>query len=187
MEEAVKKPESIIIDTNVLISSIVKQDGYTQALLSILFVQKHMKLAVPESIKREIEAHKNEISRKSGLPLNIIREILGTVFECVDTAEERAFLPEIREALELVLHEEDAPFAGLALQLRPSIILTYNKRHFKKDELKIRDVIVLEPGELADYLDMVIRVDKKVKRKGGILKLISKLYLLRSKGKAGTS
>ena len=95
----------------------------------------------------------------------------------------RTFIPEIRDALGLVSDKNDAPFAGLAIKLRPSIILTYNKRHFSQEGLGKHCVKVLGPGELAEYLDMVIRINKKVKRKGGILKLISGLYLLKSKGK----
>ena len=183
MEEDIKKPESIIIDTNVLLSSLVKQEGYTQALLSIMLVQKDIKLVVPGTIKQEINAHIGEIARKSGLPLNIIRKVNDMVFRHIETVDERLFAQEINEALDLVSDKKDSPFAGLALKLRPSIILTYNKRHFRQENLEKRGVKVLEPSELAKYLDMAISVDKKVKRKGGILKLISRLYLLKASAK----
>ncbi len=183
MEETVKKPKSIVLDTNILISSLVKQEGYTQALLSIILAQKSIRVTVPRSIKSEIESHRHEISRKSGLPLSVLKGVIDKMFVNIETFDEKTFVGEIREALKLVSDEADAPFAGLAIKLRPSIILTYNKKHFKEEYLSMRDVRVFKPGELADYLDMVINFDRKVKRRGGILKLISRLYLL--KGLAG--
>jgi len=180
MGEGSEKPGAIIIDTNVLFSSLVKQDGYTQALLSILLVQKDIVLAVPKSIRTEINAHIHEISRKSGLPVKVLKDVMDMTLGRIKVFGDDEFALEIKEAAGLVHHGHDAPFAGLALKLRPSVILTYNKRHFNSYDLEKRGVKVLEPCELASYLDMVIRVNKKVKRKGGILKLISGLYLLRS-------
>ncbi len=182
MEKDIKKPESIVIDTNVLMSSLIKQEGYTQALLSILLIQKDIKLAVPESIKFEMNTHIHEIARKSGLPVNVLKEVVDLIFKNVEPVDEGTFVSEIREALSFVSDKSDAPFVGLAIKLKPSIILTYNKRHFDSERLERCGVMVFEPSELARYLDMVIRVNKRVKRKGGILKLISGLYLLKSKG-----
>lgn len=186
MEEDIKKLESIVLDTNVLMSSLIRQEGYTQALLSILLVQKDIKLAVPECIRSEINTHMPEIARKSGLPVNVIREVVNVVFNNMNVVKEETFVNEIREALKLVHDKSDSPFAGLAIKMKPSVILTYNKRHFDEATLAKHDVNVFEPGELAKYLDMAIKVDKKVKRKGGILKLISSLYLLRTGHERGS-
>ena len=181
MDENSEKIKSIILDTNIIFSSIAKKEGYTQAVLSILLPQKIIDLFAPSAIKTEINAHLPEISRKSGLSANIIREVIAIIFKYVKTVEEEKFKKEITEAFDFVYHKKDAPFAGLAMKYSPSIILTYNKQDFKVEELKRKNVLVFEPKELIKYFDLEIKLRKKVKKKRGMLKLLSKLYILKSR------
>lgn len=179
MAKDIKEIKSIIIDTNVLFSSLIKEEGYTQAILSILLSQKDIKILVPNSIKEEISLHIHEISRKSGLPVKVIGELIGKFFKYVDAVSEEYFSEEIKDAIELVSDEYDAPFAGLALKNSPSIILTYNKKHFRAEKLNKRGVKVLTPSEFVNYLNMELKTNKRVKRKRGILKLMSGLLLMK--------
>ncbi len=52
-----EEAQTIIIDTNVLFSSLVKAEGYTQAVLAILLPQKQIAVKVLASIKYELLAH----------------------------------------------------------------------------------------------------------------------------------
>jgi len=183
MAKNLKEIKSIIIDTNVLFSSLVKEEGYTQAILSILLSQKDIKILVPNSIKDEIALHIHEISRKSGLPVKVVGELVGKFFKYADVVREEYFSEEIIDALELVSDKYDAPFAGLALKNSPSIILTYNKRHFREEKLNERKVKTLTPSEFVDYLNMELKTNKKVKRKQGILNLMSGLLLMKKAGR----
>jgi hypothetical protein len=83
--------------------------------------------------------------------------------------------------MELVSDDYDSPFAGLAIKNSPSILLTYNKKHFNKDKLGRHGVKLFTPSELVKYLEIELKYGKKVKRKGGLLKLVSSLALLKRK------
>ena len=182
MAQDSEKIKSIILDTNVIFSSLVKEEGYTQATLSILMAQKDIKLMIPLTVKEEIKRHMFEISRKSGLPMGIVSGLMNKILGNIEAVSDERMKSEIKQAMSLVREEKDAPFAGLALKFRPSIILTYNKRHFISDELERNGVKVFRPSELIKYFNMELRVRKKVKRKRGILKLLSRFFLLKKIG-----
>ena len=179
MAKNIKELKSVVVDTNVLISSLIKDEGFTQAILSILLAQKEINILVPFTIKTELVAHISEISRKSGLPVKIVGELMSRFFKHVKIVREMEYAEEIRESLKLVTHEPDAPFAGLALKYAPSIILTYNKKHYNEKGLESGNVNVFTPSEFVKYLDMELKVGKKVKRKRGLLQLMSGLALLK--------
>ena len=179
MDKGSKKIESIVLDTNVIFSSLLKEEGYTQAILSILLSQKAIRLLVPSSIKEEIRMHLPEISRKSALPGNIINDVLNLIFNRIESIEEEEIRNEIIEAFDMVRDRKDAPFAGLAIKYRPSIILTYNKKHFNTEMLERKGILVFKPDELVKHFDLEIKLKKKITRKRGILRLLSKLYILK--------
>ena len=179
MDEGVEKAQSIIIDTNVIFSSLVKREGYTQAVLSILLSQKDIKILVPSTIKTEILTHIHEISKKSGLPEPLLRNFLTVILRDMKVVDEALYREDIIRAFDFVKDKKDSPFCGLAIRNSPSIILTYNKRHFDADKLKMIGVEVLEPKELVNYMEYEIMTDKKVKKKGGIYRILSRLYLLK--------
>ena len=66
----------LVIDTSVLISSLIK-DSITREILLLPF----MKFYLPEYALEEIDVHKTKISRLSGLSLDEIDIILNLLLE----------------------------------------------------------------------------------------------------------
>jgi len=181
MDEDNEKVKSVILDTNIILSSLVKEEGFTQAVLAILLSQKDIKLYIPSIAKEEIKLHLPEISRKSNLPNRVITDVLNMIFDNIETVKEESFKNEIQKAFSLVTDENDSPFAGLAIKKAPSFLLTYNKKHFKVQELENMNVLVFTPSEFVKHFNLEIMLKKRVKRRRGILKLLSRLYILKRK------
>lgn len=178
MEKGISEIKSIVIDTNVLFSSLIRNEGHTQAILAILLTQRDIQILVPYTIKKELMHHRSEISRKSGLPINIIGEMLKKFFNHVNTVKEEEFEKEIRSSMDMVSDITDAPFAALAIKYTPSIILTFNKRHFSSELIR-HGIKVLTPPELVKEMDIELRTAKKTKIKKGILRLMSSLMVFK--------
>jgi len=176
MDKSGEEIKSIILDTNIVFSSLVKEEGYTQAILAILLSQNVIEILSPSTLKTEIYKHINEISRKSRVPANVLKTLINIIFSNIKIIDEKRFKKEIIEAFNLVTDRKDSPFAGLAIKYSPSIILTYNKKHFHKEKLRKMNVFVFEPKELVKYFELEIKLEKIVKNRGGNLSLLNKLY-----------
>ncbi len=177
-----KKAEHIVIDANIILSSLLRHEGYTQAVLSILLCSGDVKVIAPSEVIKEIERHRHEISRRSGLPSGVVTNSLRLILRCIKQVSEDEFRDETVKALSLVVHKEDAPSAGLALKHSPSIVLTYNKRHFISDKLGKEGVRVFMPKELMEYLNMELKTARRLRRKGGFLKLMSGFLVKKKRG-----
>lgn len=177
MGENSKKIEYIVIDANIVLSSLLRHEGYTQAVLSILLCSRDLKVVAPSEIIKEIEKHLYEISRRSKLPFGVVRNSLKLILKCIKSVREDEFRDEILKSLSFVKHKEDAPLAGLALKYPPSLILTYNKKHFDSEKLEKEGVKVFTPKELIEYLNLELKTTKRLKRKGGLLKIVSSLLV----------
>jgi len=172
-----KKTEHIVIDANIVLSSLLRHEGYTQAVLSILLCSGDVKVIAPSGIIKEIERHLYEISRRSKLPFNVVRNSLKLILKCIKQVREEEFRDEILMSLPLVKHKEDAPLAGLAMKYSPSVVLTYNKKHFESEKLEKHGVRVFTPRELIEYLNLELKTSSRLKRRGGFLKIMSSLLI----------
>ena len=182
MEKNSKKITHIVIDADIVLSSLLREEGYTQAVLSILLCNEDLNVIAPSEIINQIERHLHEISKRSRLPFKIVRDSLRRILENIKPVEEKEFRDEIARSLLYVKHREDAPLAGSALKYSPSIILTYNKKHFISEKLGKEGVKVFTPGELMEYFNLELKTAKKLKRRRGLLSIMSSL-LVRKKGK----
>lgn len=144
MEEA-KAIRTLILDTNVLISSLVRSEGITRVSLTILLHDETCKVLAPADVIEELRVHAKEISHKAGITRPLLEETLERLLENVQLAPLSSYQNELHEALQFVRDENDAPFAALALVRSPSTIITYNKRHFNSRRLVRRQVQVLTP------------------------------------------
>jgi predicted nucleic acid-binding protein len=147
MEEA-KAILTLILDTIVLISSLVRSEGITRVSLTILLHDENCKVSAPADVIEELRAHAQEISHKGSIIRSLLEETLERLLENVQLAPVSSYRNELQEASQLVRDESDAPFAALALVTSPSIIVTYNKRHFNSRGLMRRQVRVLTPVEV---------------------------------------
>ena len=71
--------------------------------------------------------------------------------------------------------------AGCAIHFSPSIILTYNKKHFILEKLEKEGVKVFTPRELIEFYNLKLETKKIVRKKGRLLRLVSGLLLRRKK------
>ena len=144
MEEA-KSILTLILDTNVLFSSLVRSEGITRVSLTILFHDENCEVLAPADMVEELRIHAHEICDKAAITRPLLEDTLDRLLENVELAPLSAYRNVLREAMQYVRDESDAPFAALALVRSPSKIITYNKRHFNSTGLMRRQVQVLTP------------------------------------------
>ncbi len=144
MEEA-KTIHTLVLDTNVLISSLVRSEGITRAALTILLHDESYQVIAPADVVEELRVHAEEICRKAGITQELLEGALDRLLESVKLAPLLSYQSELYKALQFVRDESDAPFAALALARSPSTIITYNKKHFNSRGLLRRGVQVLTP------------------------------------------
>lgn len=78
--------------------------------------------------------------------------------------------------------ESDSPFVGVALKYKPSYILTYNKKHYKTEELKKLSIFVITPGEALDLIGIEeLSLETREKRKRNLVSYLAKLKMLMKK------
>ena len=118
----------LVIDTNVLISALIK-DSRTREIL--LF--HSMEFLLPEYSLEEIARHKAKISRYCGLKEEEIDVILSVLLENISIVPFRAIKPHLEKAHEIIGHidPKDVPFAALVLSTENDGIWS-NDRHFEK-------------------------------------------------------
>ena len=146
MEEA-KPIHTSILDTNVLISSLVRSEGITRVSLTILLHDENCEILAPADVVQELRAHTQEICHKAGITRPLLEATLDRLLENVKLTPLSSYQKELHQALQFVRDESDAPFAALALVRSPSTIITYNKRHFNSRGLVRGQVQVLTPVE----------------------------------------
>ena len=124
----------LIVDTNILISSLIK-DSITREILLLPFMDFYL----PEFALEEVEAHKTKISKLSGLSRDEIDFFLDLLLENISIVPARTIRPYLKEAEKIIgdIDPGDIPFIALALAVDNDVIWS-NDKHFKKvEKLKI--------------------------------------------------
>lgn len=126
---------------------MVKSEGITRVSLSILLHDENCEVLAPADIVEELRTHAYEICDKAGITRPLLEDTLDRLLENVDLVPLSSYRNVLREAMQYVRDESDAPFAALALALvrSPSKIITYNKKHFNSTGLMRRQVRLLAP------------------------------------------
>lgn len=158
MEEA-QPIQTLILDTNVLISSLVRSEGITRASLTILLHREEQEVLVPAEVIQELRAHMKDIAHKARVGRQHLEGAIEQLLARVNSVSAAVYIGYLSESLQYVDDESDAPFVALALAKSPSIIVTYNKRHFKSRLLARRGITVLTPVEVARLYFPAERVD----------------------------
>jgi predicted nucleic acid-binding protein len=115
VEEA-KAIRTLILDTNVLISSLVRSEGTTRVSLTILLHDQNCQLIAPAEVVEEISTHAQDVCDKAGIARPLLDDTLNRLMENIDLAPSSSYQDKLREALQFVRDESDAPFAALALE-----------------------------------------------------------------------
>jgi predicted nucleic acid-binding protein len=182
MEEDQEKPENIIINSNILFSSLIKEEGFTRAVLLFLKDNKKLKFMIPQTVVNEFRFHVGEIARKSRLTMNDVIRSFEKLLENVEKVNELKLKEEIKDGLKYVKDENDAPFVAVALKYRPSYILTYNKKDYKTERLKKIGILVVTPREALDLVGIEkLEVESKEKQKRNFFTYLTKLKMLMKK------
>jgi predicted nucleic acid-binding protein len=118
----------IVVDTNILISSLIK-DSITREILLLPYVNFYL----PEFALEEVEAHKVKISKLSGLSSDEIDFFLDLLLENISIVPAQTIRPYLKEAQKIIgdIDPGDIPFIALALAVDNDGIWT-NDKHFKK-------------------------------------------------------
>jgi len=176
MEEDQEKPKSLVINSNILFSALVREEGFTRAALLFLKDNTNMKFLVPKVVNDEFKFNVGEIARKSKLDTNTVLMNFKKLLENVDQLNEYDLKTEIEEGLEYVNHDSDAPFVAVALKQKPAYILTYNKKDYKADELKRLGISVVTPKEALELIGIgKLELKTKEKSKKNLLYYLTKM------------
>jgi len=134
----------IVVDTNILISSLIK-DSITREILLLPFMDFYL----PEFALEEVEAHKTKISKLSGLSRDEIDFFLDLLLENISIVPARTIRPYLKEAEKIIgdIDPGDIPFIALALAVDNDGIWS-NDKHFRK----VKKLKVWKTPELLAYI-----------------------------------
>jgi predicted nucleic acid-binding protein len=124
----------LVVDTNIIISSLIKDSGTREILLTtdIIFV-------APEWVHTEIEKHRELISQKAGINQDEMDRFINEIFQVVQTIPFSKYKSFIAEAQKIIgkIDKDDAPFIALAFAIDADGIWTNDKDFEKQNIVKI--------------------------------------------------
>jgi len=134
----------LVVDTSILISSLIKQSVSREILLL-----PFMKFYLPEHALEETEIHKPKISRLSGLSFNEIDILLNSLLDNVSIIPVQTIRPYLGEAERIIgkIDSGDIPFVASALAVENDGIWS-NDKHFKT----IKHIKVWKTSDLLIHL-----------------------------------
>ncbi|MBI5894227.1 MAG: PIN domain-containing protein [Deltaproteobacteria bacterium] len=117
----------LVIDTNVIISALLKNSVTREILLF-----PSMEFLLPEYALEEVEAHKDTISKRSGLEKEEIDIVLSVLLENITIIPAAEIKDNITKAHRIIgsIDPFDVPFAALALSIENDGIWS-NDKHFE--------------------------------------------------------
>jgi len=134
----------LVVDTSILISSLIKQ-SITREILLLPF----MKFYLPEHALEEIETHKLKISKLSGLSSDEIDILLNSLLDNISIIPAQTIRTYLEEAEKIIgkIDPCDIPFVALALAIENDGIWS-NDKHFKA----IKHIKVWKTSDLLAHL-----------------------------------
>ena len=128
-----KEKIRVVVDTNVLMSALLKNNSFTAKLLRSEFFD----IYYPEDGLREIEYYKKYIisKRERALQKQSFEYVLKFILEPIHIIPSELYSQKIKDAYEEMkgIDEKDTPFLALALQLNCSI--WSDDKHFKQQSI----------------------------------------------------
>jgi predicted nucleic acid-binding protein len=134
----------LVVDTSILISSLIKQSVSREILLL-----PFMKFYLPEHALEEMEIHKTKISRLSGLSFDEIDILLNSLLDNISIVPAQTIRPYLKKAERIIggIDPGDIPFVALALAVENDGIWS-NDKHFKA----IKQIKVWKTSDLLIHL-----------------------------------
>ena len=122
---------NIIVDANILFSTLIKEGKSAEILINPLF-----NLYTPEFVLEEISKHKEEILNKTHRNEEEFEEILDVLNELIIIIPESDFNDKIKEAKKFSPDPDDVDYFALALKLNCPI-WSEDKKLKEQDNIKI--------------------------------------------------
>ena len=134
----------LVVDTSILISSLIKQSVSREILLL-----PFMKFYLPEYALEELEAHKPKLSKLSGLSIDEIDILLNSLLDNISIVPALTIQPYLKKAESIIgsIDPGDIPFVALALAVENDGIWS-NDKHFKA----IKQIKVWKTSDLLMHL-----------------------------------
>lgn len=182
MAENQDEAETLIIDTNVIISCLPSTESFTRACFILL--KENGKMLSPKQMYQEVIKNLPSISRRYGIDIKILSGFLvPNLFRNIEFVDETDFKEYFEEASQLVNDSSDTPFVALALKKKPCTIVTKNKKDYKINELEKLSIDIFTSHET---LQKKFGIDlmgsgTKLKRKGGFYKFASFMKIFKKK------
>ncbi len=151
-EEAGRK--ALVIDTNVIISSMLRETGYTRKVLIVLATL--YPTYTPRYAIEEIHKHTLYLAEEKGIPREKQDALLEMITRDIIIVNEEWYREYIQAARQLVEDPGDIDFVALSLKLRiiyrEVAIVTWNMGDYRKEALREKGISVLTPKEAAKSL-----------------------------------
>ncbi len=135
----------LVIDTNIVFAAMVKNSVSRHLLLN-----SNLILYSPEGLISELEEHKEEVRRKSGLGEEKYNELMAILLSKIKLVSKESIAPFLKKALEFSPDVDDSPF--LALCLAKGIPLWSNDKPLKEKQSVVR---VLPTSELFNVIERI--------------------------------
>ena len=121
----------IVIDTNILISGLIKQSITRKILLNPGF-----NFYTPEFLLNEVAEHLPEIAQKSNLKVDDIKKLINLFIENLNIVPFKEYEDQIKKATEIIgkIDAKDVPFVAVALAVKNDGIWS-NDKHFQKQSV----------------------------------------------------
>lgn len=157
MGEAERLYAAVVLDANVVIAALLREQGFNRYIVSLAPVI--YPFFYPTALRSEILEHAGEIAQRAGRSEREIRLALQAMLKRVKPLPDEKVARYLSEAQEFVKDPDDAIYVATALHLRSeegfkqAILVSWNKRDFDFWRLVKRWVRVLDPRELyTNYL-----------------------------------
>lgn len=123
----------IIIDTNILISALIRDSTVRQILIN-----SGLRFYYPEASFHEVRKHKDMILEKSGLGDAEFERILGKILEYVALVPTENIHEHLKEARAVMGHidPKDVAFLAAALSYEPSVIWSDDRDFERQDRIR---------------------------------------------------
>ena len=150
--EKEKREEAVVLDTNIILASILKRGSYTRQVIVYLTDVLGIETYTPEKALQEIEEHLVELAKRKKIRVNELMVAVRILLLGVKIVGKQAYKDYLEIAKNCVDDPADADFAALALHLSEEyekvILLTWNKKDYKKDCLGTYRILVTTPSSL---------------------------------------
>jgi predicted nucleic acid-binding protein len=150
--EEEKDKEAIVLDTNIILASVLKHGSYTRQVVIYLTDILGIKAFTAERALQEIEEHLEELAKRKKISIEELRVAIRILLLGVNIVKKKTYKNSLERAKECVKDPADIDFAALALHLSERyervILLTWNKDDYREDCLKVYGIAVYTPSDL---------------------------------------